>query len=88
MGQLIEFRKLQEKEKEDDFIEMWPQDWAQEYWPTYHELQYTMQTVRCYKSKLLDELATSGVQHEFQIRAGLDQLECMHEMLMFYAQSD
>lgn len=63
---------------------MWPNDWKIEYSPTLSELRMSLATIEYYRNMLLDELATAGVQSEFSIREGLQQLNCMHAVLMDY----
>lgn len=96
MGTVIQFipkkapRTVRSKAvgEEIEFVVMWPQDWEEEHWPSMYELENTLMTVKCYKAKLINKLATAGVSEEFKIREGLGQLDRMYEMLIFYLRAD
>lgn len=85
MGKLIQFKP---KIKQEHFVEMWPNDWNIEYNPTLYELRQTINTVEGYRSMLLDELASAGVQSEFSIRDKIQQCDCMINTLMEYLTID
>lgn len=79
MDNIIEF-----KLKKDTLIDMWPQDWDDEFNPTMEEASNTLLTIKKYKSSLLNELSGAGVQSEFSIRNKLDSLDELHCKIMFY----
>ena len=85
MGTLIQFRPLT---KRKEYVELWPADWESEFNPTLYELQTSLETIENYRSILIEELATAGVHAEFGIREGLQQLDCMHVVLMNYYRTD
>jgi hypothetical protein len=84
MGTLIQFIPKQLNYT----VEMWPADWKSEYNPTLYELTTTLNTIESYRNILINELASAGVQSEFDIREGLAQLDCMHSALMNYYRAD
>jgi hypothetical protein len=63
---------------------MWPADWEIDFNPTEYELMHTLNTVKAYRGMLIAELSTSGVSAEFEIREGLERLDCMYLILMDY----
>lgn len=77
-------RKVIQFKPKEEFILMWPSDWEDEFCPSMYEIEHTLKTIKAYKNMLLDEIATSGVSSEFEIRKGLDQLDSMHSMIMHY----
>jgi len=81
MGDVIQFRPKKRKEQNEH---MCPDDWATPYNPTHRELRLTLKTVKNYRTTLLDELATAGVQSEFNIRDRLKKCDCMLNSLMAY----
>lgn len=83
MGTVIQFIP-----KKEPIVELWPNDWENEFNPTLRELRLTLDTIDSYRYMLLDELATSGVQSEFSIREGLEQLDCMRGVLLNYYIAD
>jgi len=79
LGTLIKFKK-----KKQPFVELWPDEWKQEYNPTFLELQRTIHTIENCRNKLVQELATAGVQSEFAIRDRLKRCDFMIHTLMEY----
>jgi len=77
-------RKVIQFKPKEEFILMWPSDWKDEFNPSMYEIEHTLKTIKAYKNMLLDELSTSGISSEFQIRKGLNQLEDMYAMCMHY----